>query len=84
MTFSCIERLEGKYYAKAGAVSLNATSLNPSSSLSNPLFLSDDPTEAKIMISMTVTFLAGIIQVHIFEQVCYLFLAFQIRSQISL
>jgi hypothetical protein len=55
MVFSCIERLEGKYFAKKGEIA-NAT-------IDTSNFLSDDPTEAKIMISMTVTFLAGLIQV---------------------
>ena len=67
MTFSCIEKLEGKYYAKKGfEMAMNATSLNGSSSAfppPNTAYLSDDPVEAKIMISMAVTFLAGIIQV---------------------
>ena len=55
MVYSCIERLEGKYFARKGEIA-NAT-------IDTSQYLSDDPTEAKIMISMTVTFLAGLIQV---------------------
>lgn len=67
MTYSSIERLEGKYYSSTpSAVSgLNHTLINLShpSSVTNPNFISDDPTEAKIMISMAITLMSGIIQV---------------------
>ena len=67
MTYSCIERLEGKYYSNAplneDSSGLNYTFLNQTGVLSNPNFISEDPTEAKIMISMALTIMSGIIQV---------------------
>lgn len=70
MTYSCIEKLEGKYYANKPLGLLTDTNttlsmINTSHVTSNPMFLSDDPVEAKIMISMSVTFISGVIQVNL-------------------
>ena len=74
MTYNCIERLEGKYYGKiestAGLVSSNTSTYydanyTTSATMANSMFLSSDPVEAKIKISMAVTFIAGLIQVKI-------------------
>ena len=40
---------------------------------SSSLYLSDDPTEAKIMISMILTFLVGLIQVSLYSYLIILF-----------
>ena len=77
MTYSCIEKLEGKYYGKlaatttAGMLSSNSTTnydtnYATTATMANSQYLSADPTEAKIMISMAVTFIAGLIQVKSF------------------
>ena len=62
MTYSCIEKLEGKYYAVKSLNSTDSQLSDPGAAVQNS-YLSADPVEAKIMISMTLTFIAGLIQV---------------------
>ena len=78
MTYSAIEKLEGKYYGSGSRISgsINSNNLNFSSTTGMPnaavaQYLSDDPVEAKIKISMAVTLLAGLIQVW-FGFICFL------------
>lgn len=70
MTFSCIQKLEGKYYPIQ--METNSSALNVTTTTHmhlNPLYLSSNPDitqniiESKVLISMSVTFMAGIIQV---------------------
>jgi MFS superfamily sulfate permease-like transporter len=74
MTFSCIQKLEGKYYPiqmeTNSSASLNVTTTTSTTHMHlNPLYLSSNPDitqniiESKVLISMSVTFMAGIIQV---------------------
>ena len=67
MTYSCITRLEGTFYGETPNDTLNSSVdhniLNTSVAIQNPNYLSTDPTEAKIMISMALTLYVGIFQV---------------------
>ena len=68
MTFSCIAKLEGKLYQENRQISnasLDQNETNSSPFIKSPDsdFLSSDPTEAKIMISMALTCCVGIFQV---------------------
>ena len=51
------------YGGRAGSVTTAASLLKPTSVMNNR-FLSSNDVEAKIMISMTLTFISGIIQVN--------------------
>ena len=57
MTYSSIQKMEGKYWAKPEDL------VNFGNNSSTSKLLSNDPNEAKVLISMSITFLAGIIQV---------------------
>jgi hypothetical protein len=66
MTHSCIEKFEGKLYPSISLLKSmeNSTTHIPNNThLALGEYLSLDPVEAKIMISMALTFTAGIIQV---------------------
>jgi len=74
MTFSCIQKLEGKYYPIQMETNSSFSNFTTTPATSthfrfNPLYLSSNPDinqniiESKVLISMSVTFMAGIIQV---------------------
>lgn len=60
MTKDCIEKLEGQLYSTE---SHSNSTLAQSNSSHNSHYLSEDPTEAKIMIGMALSFYSGLIQV---------------------
>jgi hypothetical protein len=60
MTYSSIQKMEGKYWSKEDDRNLFANNSSTSKLLSN------DANEAKVLISMSLTFLVGIIQVDLF------------------
>ena len=63
MVKDIIETFEGKLYPHSSELlELNST-LKNSSILLNPMYLSNDPLQAKIMIGMSLSFYAGVIQV---------------------
>lgn len=66
MTFSCLVRQEGKLYPENNQI-LNSTidfeEKNVSEFIVNQTYISLDSTEAKIQISMALTFTVGLFQV---------------------
>jgi hypothetical protein len=57
MTGNAVSRLEGKYY---GLVSLD---MSNNSNIDELKFISNEVDEAKVKITVTITFLVGVIQV---------------------
>ena len=65
MTASAILRYDGILYPALGDNQMKANGSNSSKFNSNPNFISNDTNEGRILISMTLTFIVGIIQVNL-------------------
>ncbi|CAF1045955.1 unnamed protein product [Brachionus calyciflorus] len=61
MTKACIDSMEGKLYPSH--LEISSFNLSENSTNLNPNYLSHDPTEAKIMIGMSLAFFSGIVQI---------------------
>lgn len=70
MTKACIDNLEGRLYPTVLEMQHFNSSLMANDTRLNEHYISDDPTQARIMIGMSLAFFTGIIQVEI--QICSL------------
>ena len=65
MTASAILKYDGILYPAPGYNEMSSNGSNTSNFPSNPNFISNDFNQGRILISMSLTFIVGIIQVHL-------------------
>ena len=64
MTFACLSKQEGKFYPEAIQNSnFSFISNDMNKTIESFIYISNDPMEAKIMISMALTLTVGLFQV---------------------
>jgi hypothetical protein len=64
MTASAILRYDGILYPALGDNQMTQNGSNSSKFTTNPNFISNDTNQGRILVSMTLTFIVGIIQVN--------------------